>query len=1232
MKKLFISLLLAVSIFSTSFSLIATAAYQKLTLSEQVVMDSGRVNIVEWEQLKGEGSGTWEMKEVDPVVTNLPGAGASMIIEPYATADLSKGDVTLSFDILEASNTAIVGDYGTHLYALIEPEEGATYKDADGSLSNYYCYLHDGAITSPYSYSLGGHMFYYDRECTKPIEYNADFALFSLGVGRFSFTYTKDRVIGATLTTENGTTTVYVKDAFPASYTEGNMRFGIHDWGVLKIDNLSLTQNSVVVATDFSEGYEDLVATSNVTLKEEGATGETVPVTGSPRVKSVSNGSPIGIIQPTATADLSEGDVTLSIDISNVSDASSHIYVIAEDGATAESSSYLDKVGLSHTYFAYMRTGVLSSGYSYANAGTTTLFYKDADCTDPYTHNADFIGWGLFDSTLTVTYKANGTVGISLSNGVSTFTIYTKNAIPVLETGKEMAFGIGFWGSATFDNLKLTQNGNVLCENDFSGDWANNEIRASGLEDVDNVVEDDNEEEVESNVYAEFLATGDMAYVESKLSADLSKGDVVLSFDVLDFNNVAGGDGVNYGTHLYAIIEPVAGAPAKWLTDGLFYTNMNGGALTAPYAYYYEQGQIYYLDRECTVPASQTADYALFNFGKGRMTITYCSNRALGISLNGQTYYIKNAIPEAYMKGEMLFGIADWGTFDIDNLEISQPSVIMQTGFEKGYASATAEKGKCYASGAKHIVASGLASTNTNETQRLVLRTTIDVDEDCDKVFNAKGSLAFESLNDNFGFAMGMEAKDSALADSDFLYFYNNEDGKTHIALGETDYALSDNLVGQGEVAVELDGATNGKLVVNVNGTNYEFENVDMAGYFAIVSEGKGEATVIVSQKFEVVNYAYRASEGGEIAENFNTGSYDTDNWTMQNLKAHYLNEADRANGITFENGRLNFDGVGIMSYFATTKAYSEYVLEFDYIQPANLPTTSANSGYLGTFAICIASNSSSGYNNSHMFSPFYYDEPGMGFIQWSDCTSGQYETGSRLGSWDYYDENKDVVTAMKVVVAFEKVSIYVQDITETEFNKDNYVLQGTWDIGDTYGYVCLAGDEGVVQYFDNVRITPIDDPDSNKVQEKIDNFEDRRAIEDYCITLATPEVTVDGNKVTWNKVKAAQGYIVTINGNAQPVQTETEYIFEEEGTYTVTVQAVGEGAWIKANSEQSQAVEIVVSASGNDGGESTTEPSTDGGNSGNASSGGCSGSIGLGGMFGFLALGAVAIIRRKRD
>jgi len=58
---------------------------------------------------------------------------------------------------------------------------------------------------------------------------------------------------------------------------------------------------------------------------------------------------------------------------------------------------------------------------------------------------------------------------------------------------------------------------------------------------------------------------------------------------------------------------------------------------------------------------------------------------------------------------------------------------------------------------------------------------------------------------------------------------------------------------------------------------------------------------------------------------------------------------------------------------------------------------------------------------------------------------------------------------------------------------------------------------------------------------------------------LAAPEeVTLDGNVAKWTEVANATGYIVTVNGEAQPVQTATEYALVDGDT--ITVVAVGDG------------------------------------------------------------------------
>ncbi len=1022
MKKVFVALLLAVCMASSTV-MTASAAYGKNILSEKVVTDSGNVNLAEWYQLEKEGKGSWQTMEIDPYVAN-PIGGASMIVEPYASADLSKGDVRLTFDVLKAADDAPAGeDYGTHLYAIIEPADGSAATKV-GDPNSYYMYINGGLLVAGYSYNDGTDgIFYSDAGCKTPISYTADYTAFTMAPGKMTITYTKDRTIGVSLNDR----TVYIKNAFPASYVTGEMRFGFMDWGYLQVDNLVLEQ----------------------AVGAEAAAVSPAAVTDA-YVKSVSVGSPIGYIEPQHTVDLSNGDVTFSVDISGM--AAPHLYAIiekAENTSATNGAGAIGKTAASGTdFYCYLHDGAIAGTNAYNILGAGNVFYQDRACETAVSHSADFIVYPLAENAaLEFTFTADGVIGVT-HNGL---TYYIKNAFPADLCSGEVRVGIGFWNTVNFDNVVLKQGGEQLMANDFSGEWATkegNEIFANLTEDVDNDAQE--------------------------------------------------------------------------------------------------------------VPDPAPSDY----------------------------------------------------------------DKLAETGFERGWNADKESGGICYSENAKHIIAGGYASVNTDENQRLVLRQRISVDESCDKVFDAEGSLAFGSLEDKFGFAIGMPAANTAVDDSGFLYFAN-EGGTTHLVLGGTDYDLGKDLVGEGETPVVLNALADGKLNVKVGEADYAFENVNFDGYFAILSKGEGDATVIVGQAFKVTNYSYNKSEGGELAVNFNTGYYDKENWTMQSLKANYFNEPERARGITFENGRLNFDGVGIMTYFATTKRYSEYILEFDYIQPHDLPTTYANGGFLGTFAVCIASNASSGYNNSNMFSPFYYD--GYGYVQCTYATSGVYEGSSTSGKWNFYNADKDVVTAMKFVVAEEKVSVYVQDITETEFDAENYHLMGTWEVGNTYGYVCFAGDEGTVQSFDNIRITPIDDPNPEQVRKNIEEFVDRRPIADDHVDLAAPVIEADGNVVSWEAVKDAEGYVVTVNGVEQSEQTATEYTLTEAGTYTVTVRAVGHSAFINGDSPESNTLTVTVTQTGTD--------TSDSGSSGNSGSegqgGGCSGAAGAS-AFGLVALFAAALAKRR--
>ena len=370
---------------------------------------------------------------------------------------------------------------------------------------------------------------------------------------------------------------------------------------------------------------------------------------------------------------------------------------------------------------------------------------------------------------------------------------------------------------------------------------------------------------------------------------------------------------------------------------------------------------------------------------------------------------------------------------------------------------------------------------------------------------------------------------------------------------------------------------------------------------------------------------------------------FNSDIWTLQNLKAHYLNEPGRDNGMVFEDGVMKFDGVGIMTYFSTKHRYADYILELDYIQPNDLPTTNANGGYLGTFAVCIASNLESGYINSYMFSPFYYQD--LSYLHFADYSTGVEGATSNSGVYKFYDPNKTMTTAMKFVVVNDTVTVYCQDITENEFDKDNYVCLGTWNVDGTDGYVCIAGDEGEVQYFDNLRITPIDDKDPEVVQERIANFVDRKPIDDEYVTLSAPVVTANKNKVTWEKVKDAEGYVVTVNGVEQPVQTGLEFeVGSEAGEYKVTVKAVSSQSYVTGGaSAASNEVTITVEETQPvDPGQTTTTtqapgktttatPDTPTEPSQTGKKKGCKGEVVTSILGISIVLGSIVIVRRKR-
>ena len=1099
--------------------------------------------------------------------------GSMLLVEGKTSADLANGDVTVSFDLSNVKLAAADGEYASHLYAFLEPAANlsttaTTQKIAGdhGYSPFYYLHWHEGYLTADYDYEAGVMDFYQDKECTTTFAETAEFCTYTVADGKLTYTFSKDR----TLAIESNGVKVYIKDAFPAEFASGEMCFGIAGWGAQHIDNFEVKQNdTVIVSTDFTGDVSEKVLLD----QHEAVTEEATPqATSNTYISSKADGSML-LVEGKTSADLANGDVTVSFDLSNVKLAAadgeyaSHLYAFLEPAANLSTTATTQKIagdhGYSPFYYLHWHEGYLTADYDY-EAGVMD-FYQDKECTTTFAETAEFCTYTVADGKLTYTFSKDRTLAIE-SNGVK---VYIKDAFPAEFASGEMCFGIAGWGAQHIDNFEVKQNDTVIVSTDFTGD-VSEKVLLDQYEAVTEEAETEPQVEPKKEVVVVGKAisnksnTGDMTVVEAFKAADLTNGDVTVSFDLLSHKD-AGEENVDYATHLYAFLEPkdniLTSTDLVKVNNPAFYLHYHEGYLTTDYDY--QAGVMdFYQDKECTTLYAETAEFCQFALKEGRVSFTFSSDRTLAIESNGVKVYIKDAFPAEFASGEMCFGIAAWGNLVLDNLEFSQYNEVLTCDFEPGWNSLTADDEKVYGSTYKEIKAGGLLVSNPAENQRMVMRNEVIVDENSEYVLDVETAIDFRTLGKKFGFAMGLDKKDSELSTGSFLNFYTGSDSKTHVACGEEDFASELDLTTLGYVTVTLNGLKGGKLKVTVGGEVFNFTNVDFDGYFGIASEGTGELVVAVGKDFVVTNYEFKASEGGEIATNFNTGYVDSDIWTLQNLKAHYLNEPGRDNGIVFEDGVMKFDGVGIMTYFSTKHRYADYILELDYIQPNDLPTTNANGGYLGTFAVCIASNSESGYINSYMFSPFYYAD--LSFLHFADYSTGVEGTTSNSNVYKFYDPTKTITTAMKFVVVNDTVTVYCQDITEQEFDKDNYVCLGTWNVDGTDGYVCIAGDEGEVQYFDNLRITPIDDKDPQVVQERIANFVDRKPIEDEYATLSAPTVTVNNNKVTWEKVKDAEGYVVTVNGNEQPVQSGLEFTVEgEPGEYKVTVKAVSSMSYV---------------------------------------------------------------------
>lgn len=736
-------------------------------------------------------------------------------------------------------------------------------------------------------------------------------------------------------------------------------------------------------------------------------------------------------------------------------------------------------------------------------------------------------------------------------------------------------------------------------------------------------------------------------YVQPYNRIDFSKGDGVFEFDISGYKN---------GSIRPLFHNGLAGAYTTiWIGGDSIDCTVTAGLA--------DRIELF-ADYECTTPYSAprpnigawfNAMSGFGNYGK-HFKLTYKADGTLGvetfiINADGTTaasekIFIKNAYTEVNASELQYVGINAFGTMNIDNLKVTNGTEVIQendcTGTDWVNTDGVPSENKVLLMGGGITVAkeSSLDIIAPADTDRIVSEEPIRVDENVSTAFVLTGEMKVKELGKNFGFAFGLAGQSTPVSESSYVYICNR-DGVTYLASNGTGeaVALGKDLAALDEyVEFSFTGTKDGKVSATIDGVTAEFADMKIDGYVAVLTEGEGTVNVSLSSDMKLKGYKYRASAGGTIANNFNTGYINPGYWSVTTGKALAFVDPEKAEGIVTEDGALFFKGTTFGAWFGTTDSYADFVLEFDYVsiatdsRPAvqeSWPTGHSN------MVVIIGGTQGSGWGNGLMCE-FKESANRVQFHNFKDSPA-TYPAGT--GSFDFKaGADTDKTTAVKIVAAGNNVKIYVQDITSASFDKANYVLLAETDVSDTYGTVAFASDDCGYFKLDNIRITPIDDPDPEKEAEKLAAYEDKALIADEYrpYELAAPVLSLSENVVSWAPVEGATGYEVTVNGVTSEIQTETSYAIEatEKGNYAVTVKAIGNGDYIY-DSEPSETVTYTIGGGSSDSGtsEETSSSEKDSVSSGTETSadGGCGSAAGFGAVAAICVFAAAAVIGKRR-
>jgi len=502
--------------------------------------------------------------------------------------------------------------------------------------------------------------------------------------------------------------------------------------------------------------------------------------------------------------------------------------------------------------------------------------------------------------------------------------------------------------------------------------------------------------------------------------------------------------------------------------------------------------------------------------------------------------------------------------------------------------------------------------TSINSINRL------KVDTKLDKTFELSTAFKFDTLvaTRKVGLALGLDDYDTALSapknGASFLYFTVDADGKvvfgadaiaedgTATAIGTpnvTDIKLGD------KVVVEVVGNKDGSVTATVNGTAYNFANVNANGHFSFAQTGTGAVVYsIYPDEFAVTGYFLTENEGVAESATFDANYINGVKFATQYTIApsEYVTKQETTvgeiDGLTTAGNRLNFRGTSTNTRVTFANPYADFVFQFDYISepfatraiPGGLPTAGAVNRYSPlyvlfgseqtiselkqTYALGIIEGNATQYfwgaesllisegklgaGTATVLSTATdatedYDAPINGHYINADTkevyTKAIMPNTAVEAGYKYSFYNK--TTRCKLVVVNNNVRFFVAEVKE-DGTVGEYILAYTKQVPNSFGYVGFGTDAPSWCAVDNVAITPIDTATAISLGLAPEITADIVAdvavadmetdVEPTPIAKTTVNVDVETKKISWTAVEGALNYEVTVSLNNEAVLEQT--------------------------------------------------------------------------------------------